>query len=125
MIKREGKAEQGQVGLGYAIAYFVSAGYTVSIPLNDCQKYDLIVENGQLSRVQVKTATQRTDTGWRVELRTSNSTKKGTVARPFDKEKVDILFVVCDDGSMYSIPTKNFDPVASCILGDKYKEFMV
>lgn len=38
-----------------AIAYFSTNGYTVSIPLNDTQDYDLIVEkNGILQRVQVK-----------------------------------------------------------------------
>ena len=42
-------------GLGMAIAYFSTNGYTVSIPLNDTQDYDLIVEkNGILQRVQVK-----------------------------------------------------------------------
>lgn len=36
--------EKGNAALGLAIAYFSSNGYTVSIPLNDTQDYDLIVE---------------------------------------------------------------------------------
>ena len=31
-------------GLSIAIAYFGSNGYVVSIPLNDTQDYDLVVE---------------------------------------------------------------------------------
>lgn len=36
--------EKGNSGLGIAIAYFTTHGYTVSIPLNDTQDYDLVVE---------------------------------------------------------------------------------
>ena len=36
--------QKGNCGLGMAIAYFSTNGYTVSIPLNDTQDYDLIVE---------------------------------------------------------------------------------
>lgn len=36
--------ENGNSGLGIAIAYFSTHAYTVSIPLNDTQDYDLIVE---------------------------------------------------------------------------------
>lgn len=38
-----------------AIAYFSTNGYTVSIPLNDTQDYDLVVEKDNiLQTVQVK-----------------------------------------------------------------------
>ena len=47
--------EKGNSGLGIAIAYFTINGYTVSIPLNDTQDYDLVIEkNGKLESVQVK-----------------------------------------------------------------------
>ena len=36
--------EKGNTGLGIAIAYYSSNGYTVSIPLNDTQDYDLIID---------------------------------------------------------------------------------
>ena len=45
---------QGNIGLGKAIEYFTSNNITVAIPLNDTQKYDLIVDfNGKLQRVSV------------------------------------------------------------------------
>ena len=36
--------EKGNSGLGMAIAYFSANGYTVYIPLNDTQDYDLVIE---------------------------------------------------------------------------------
>ena len=47
--------EKGNSGLGMAIAYFSTNGYVVSIPLNDTQDYDLVIEkDGKLDKVQVK-----------------------------------------------------------------------
>ena len=47
--------EKGNSGLGMAIAYFTTKGYTVSIPLNDTQDYDLVIERcNKLYTVQVK-----------------------------------------------------------------------
>ena len=49
------RKEIGNAALSMAIAYFGSNGYIVSIPLNDTQDYDLIVDkNGCVQRVQVK-----------------------------------------------------------------------
>ena len=36
--------EKGNSGLGMAIAYYSCNGYIVSVPLNDTQDYDLIVD---------------------------------------------------------------------------------
>lgn len=56
--------EKGNSGLGMAIAYFTTNGYTVSIPLNDTQDYDLVVEKGGvLKSVQVKATGCKTSRG--------------------------------------------------------------
>ena len=53
--------EKGNTGLGIAIAYYSMNGYTVSIPLNDTQDYDLIVDkNNILKKVQVKATSCKT-----------------------------------------------------------------
>lgn len=36
--------DKGRAGLSLAITYFGSNGYTVSLPINDTQWYDLVVE---------------------------------------------------------------------------------
>lgn len=56
--------EKGNTGLGIAIAYYTSNGYVVSIPLNDTQDYDLIVEkDNKLSKIQVKATACKTKYG--------------------------------------------------------------
>ena len=60
MIFKSNK-EKGNDGLGIAIAYYSTNGYTVSIPLNDTQDYDLIVDkNNVLKKVQVKATSCKT-----------------------------------------------------------------
>ena len=88
-----------------ATAYFGSNGYIVSIPLNDTQDYDLVVDNGdRLQKVQVKgTNTKGTKNAYKVGLRTiSGTTRK--VCKTVNKTDIDLLFCLCGDGSMYLIP---------------------
>ena len=68
--------EKGNTALGIAIAYFVSNGYTVSIPLNDTQDYDLVVDkNNQLEKIQVKSSGCKTKYGhYQVALRSCGGT---------------------------------------------------
>jgi hypothetical protein len=49
--------QKGNLATASAIHRFVSAGYTVSIPLTDTAKYDLVVErDGRFQAVQCKYA---------------------------------------------------------------------
>ena len=51
----ETNKQKGRAGLSLAIAYFGCNGYTVSLPINDTQWYDLIVEkDGIIQTVQCK-----------------------------------------------------------------------
>jgi hypothetical protein len=38
----------GRIGLTMAINYFTINGYTVSLPINDTQWYDLIIEKNSI-----------------------------------------------------------------------------
>ena len=40
----ETNKDKGRAGLSLAIAYYGTQGYTISLPLNDTQWYDLIIE---------------------------------------------------------------------------------
>ena len=45
----------GRIGLSMAINYFTVNGYTVSIPMNDTQWYDIVIEkDGVFQTVQCK-----------------------------------------------------------------------
>lgn len=42
-----------------------------------------------------------------------------------DKNYIDLVFVLVDGGSCYSIPTEKIESSGSMNLGDKYSEFKV
>lgn len=46
----------GEISEAKVVARLVELGYAVSIPFGNNQRYDLIVDDGTLTRVQVKTA---------------------------------------------------------------------
>ena len=100
--------EKGNTGLGIAIAYFSSNGYTVSIPLNDTQDYYLIIEkNKSLKTVQVKSTSCKTKNGkYQVALKSCGGTK-GTTYKTFIDTNVDFLFIVTDTKRLYFISKKN------------------
>lgn len=91
---------QGSIGLGQAIAYFTKAGYTVSIPLNDSQDYDLIVEiDEKLYKIQVKTTTikARGSGYYQPFIRQSCKNTKRNYVKVATELKYDYLFVTADN----------------------------
>lgn len=95
---------RGNAGLSYAIAYFGCNGYTVSVPLNDTQDYDLIVDDGiSLKKVQVKATSQMKGGEYVVSLKSSGGTK-GTIYKTVKDTDIDLLFVLCANKSAYLIP---------------------
>lgn len=97
----ETNQDKGRAGMAMAIAYFGANGYTVSIPLNDTQWYDLIVEkNGEFKTVQCK-ATGSSDNA--ISLRSTGGTK-GNVYDNVLNHPVDYLFCLDKDINMYVIP---------------------
>lgn len=118
--------KQGDFGLGIAISYFCRNNYTVAIPLTDSQDYDLIVENGTLQRVQVKT------TGFKsrynkfiINLRTMGGNQKGYWCKKIDKTKVDVIFILTSENEMYLIPTSKIKANSSITLGEQFQKFRV
>ena len=118
--------EKGNTGLGIAIAYYTSNGYIVSIPLNDTQDYDLIVDNGNnLLKVQVKTSKFKNSYGiYQVSLRTCGGNRSGQTIKKFNENSSNLLFVLLENGEMYLIPKEDIKGSTSINLGvsmSKYK----
>lgn len=89
----------GRAGMALAIAYFGANGYTVSIPLNDTQWYDLIVEKeGKIQTVQCK-ATGSKD--GRIDFRNNgyNGIYDSALNHP-----IDYLFCLDKQGILFNIP---------------------
>lgn len=117
-MKLNSRREIGNAGLAMAIAYFGANGIIVSIPLNDTQDYDLVVDyGGKLKTVQVKATNNLTEAGtYAVSLKTvSGTTRK--VYKTVKDTKVDSLFCLCGDGTMYLIPIDKVDNKSTINLG--------
>lgn len=118
--------DKGRAGLSLAIAYFGSNGYTVSLPLNDTQDYDLIVDKDDvLSKVQVKFTGYKTDADvYQCALKsTSGTTRK--MYSTVKNTSVHLLFVACDDMSLYVIPKEDINNSSTINLNKAYEKYKV
>lgn len=121
------KSQQGNIGLGMAIAYYSSQGFPVMIPLNDTQKYDLVIEkDGSLKKVQIKTTKGKSKDKeyFVVQLKHSGGSNNKQAITKFDNTLSDILFVYTIDKTMYEIPTSKIANICALTLNsdwDKYK----
>jgi len=113
---------KGNIALGQAIAYFTEQEYTISIPLNDCQWYDLIIEkNNIFQTVQVKyTSTQANSGKYICSLTTINPTT-GTLLYSVVDKPIDLLFIYCVNGNKYLIPVKEIPNHNSITLYENNK----
>lgn len=108
MIEKEINTNtKGNIALGKAISYFTEQNYTISIPLNDSQWYDLIIEKeGIFQTVQVKyTSEKHYDNSYSCSLRTTSGTSRKKLYSVVETP-VDFLFCYCDNGWAFNIPVK-------------------
>lgn len=116
----ETNKDKGRAGLAIAIGYYGSNGYTVSIPLNDTQDYDIIVDKGDgLKKVQVKCTGCTTERGAFVCFLTSSGGTSGKVYKRVVDTDIDLLFVVCTNGWLFEIPKDKLNQRKSVTLRDK------
>ena len=88
-----------------AINYFTCQGYTISLPINDTQWYDLVVEkDGKFYTVQCKaTQTENGD----IDFRSTGGTNGGVYDNLLNYSELDYLFCVNKDLNMWLIPIKD------------------
>lgn len=122
------KSHQGNVGLGMAIAYYSSKCFPVMIPLNDTQKYDLVVEKeGTLNRIQVKTTMGKSKKSqyFIVQLKHSGGSDNKQTITKFNNTFSDFLFVYTMEGTMYEIPTGVIKNTSALTLNNKFEKYKV
>ena len=91
--------DKGTFAEAQAIAYYISLGYEVSLPLGDRRPYDLIVDKGgELVRVQVKFTSNP-----QLSLRISGGNRSFHTHKKYDEGSYDELFIWFD-GSGYIYP---------------------
>lgn len=121
--------EKGNAGMAMAIAYFGANGYTVSIPLNDTQDYDLIVDNNScLQKVQVKASGAVQASGsYEVSLVNTGGTR-GEIYGRVCESSVDLVFILTEDKAMYLIPIEELRDNRKSVKVSKtnnYSKFLV
>lgn len=122
------KSHQGNVGLGRAIAYYTANCIPVLLPLNDTQKYDLVVDkDDQLQRVSVKTTQGMNKTGkyYVVQLKNCGGASGKSTIRHFDNTSCDILFIVTIEGTLYEIPAKDVEVSGQLTLTEDWNKYIV
>ena len=98
------RKELGRLGLSYAITYFTKQGYTVNVPLNDTQWYDLVIEyNNVFQTVQCKATATADGT---IDLRCTGGTN-GSVYDITTNHPIDILFCIDKDFNLFVIPVSD------------------
>ena len=106
--------EIGRIGLSMAINYFTIQGYTISLPLNDTQWYDMVVEkDNQFYTVQCK-ATMTEDGA--ISLKSCGGTNGAAYDSILNHPELDYLFCVNKDFECWLIP------VADIIAAGNTKE---
>lgn len=118
----------GNIAIGKAIAYFSARGITVSIPLNDSQSYDLVIDmDGVLKKVQVKYTAQYSSASkptFTVGLRSISGTTRKQYSG-VTSLSCDILFVCCGNDLMYSIPSDKIVNVSAMHLTSDWDAYLV
>ena len=94
----------GRNGIAAAIWYYTKNGYTISLPINDTQWYDLVIEkDNEFKTVQCKATKSKTNG---ISLR-SNGGNNGRVHYYSINTPVDIIFCLDGNNYMYAIPMKD------------------
>lgn len=88
-----------------AINYFTLQGYTISLPLNDTQWYDMVIEkNNIFQTVQCKCTFTQDDT---IILKSSGGTKGEVYDNIINHPELDYLFCVNKELNCWLIPIKD------------------
>jgi hypothetical protein len=123
-----------EAAIGHAVAWFLSRGYTPSIPVASV-RYDLVVDSDSgLQRIQVKSTTQRDRYGrWIVgitrlaydRLKVERNAEGQRTRQAYGVDEIDFFFIVVADGSHYLIPVAETAGAANIVLNQKYAAYRV
>lgn len=114
--------QKGNIALGECIRYLTQQGYIISLPLNDAQDYDLIVDiNGQLKTIQVKYTTTKQGSGkYYVDTRT-----KGHGYIKEKNQEADYYFVTTELLENYFIPYEKIEGRQTFTLNDSLINYLI
>jgi hypothetical protein len=96
-----------EAGASLAAAWFTLCGYNVLFPIEPAV-YDVVVAMPEgLSRVQVKTTTHYSKSGWLISIgRRPYSIGNNLPLVPYDPDVIDYFFIIDGDMNVYLIPSR-------------------
>ena len=99
---------------------------TVSIPLNDTQDYDLIVDkNNILKKVQVKATSCKTKYNkYQVALKSCGGTK-GKMYKTVIDTNIEEVFIVTNNMDIFIIPIEKIKNKSTLNLCEKYEKYRI
>jgi Holliday junction resolvase-like predicted endonuclease len=119
---------QGDQGEHAAVAWLMSKGYPIFLPIGNPPNYDVVAEiDGRLVGVQVKTTRVWQKDRWVVTLATrgGNQSWNGLVKR-FSADRCDYLYAHTACGRRWFIPAADVEGGAGlCLGGPKYAQYEV
>lgn len=118
---------KGALAISQAITYFIEQGFTPLLPVVDCDKYDLVVDNDGLHKIQCKYTTVRKNTkSYEVNLRTFGGYRKKTYHTKYIKGDFDFLFIYCNNKEKYLIPVDKIIGLSTITVGgNKWNEYKI
>ena len=120
--------DKGKIALGRAIQYFTSKGYSVLLPLNDAQDYDLAFDDGEsIKTVQVKYTSQTSTSGnyWFKLIVCGHLDKNGNNYEKIPAyNKINYYFVSTASKEDYFIPTVDICSKKTCTLTAEMKKYL-
>ena len=117
---------KGSLAIGAAVSYFLSKGQSILVPISDCEKYDLAVDQkGIIKRVQCKYSDDKEKSGaYIVDLRTFGGYREKTHHTRYKKNDFDYLYIYCSNGDKFLIPAEKVLSKSHISLGIKsWNEF--
>jgi hypothetical protein len=115
---------KGNLAVATVIRHFVSEGYTVSLPLGDSAKYDLVVEHkGRFQAVQCKYAGYEGNPGiYSAPLYVCGGNRSAGNRRvKYDQSDFDLLYILCANGRSYLIPVEEVAGMSTVNVGRNSK----
>lgn len=102
--------KSGNIGVAKAILYYTELGYSISIPISESQRYDLIIDkNGTLYRVECKRSTHEIASGnHQVSLKTCGGNQSFSTVKKFSALDADLVFIVTPNGT-WEFPSELLD----------------
>ena len=119
---------KGSLAVGEAIAYFISKGITVLVSISDCDKYDLVIdEGGVFKRIQCKYSNAKETSGaYIVYLYTYGGYRNKTYHTKYKDGDFDLLFIYCSNRERYLIPAEKVMGRSKISVGQKsWREYLI